>query len=83
MRVKAKMLCYYENKRRKEGEVFALKEKRGFTVDPKTGKKVPIVISPEEQFSETYMERLDITPKPKPAPSSRFKKEKEVEEDAD
>jgi hypothetical protein len=59
MKVKAKNLLFYGNKRRKAGEIFDLVEVKGMALDAKTGKMKPVVYSPQQQFSEDSMERVD------------------------
>lgn len=59
MKVRATQLGYYDHRRRKPGEVFELIEVKGFTKDPKTEKVSPLTLSPEQQFSENWMEKVD------------------------
>lgn len=54
MKVRAIKQGYYDLFRRREGEVFELKEIKGLD---RTGK--PVTYSPEEQFSERWMEKVD------------------------
>jgi hypothetical protein len=68
MRVRTKVVPnqkysgYYDHKRRVAGEVFILK---AITKIGKDGKKV--IIAPENQFSERWMEKVDKdAPPPKP-----------------
>jgi hypothetical protein len=58
MRVRATKMGYYGLQRRREGDVFEL-------VPVKTVKdKKPVVITPEQQFSELWMEKVDADAKP-------------------
>lgn len=59
MKVRAKSTGYYDLKRRKEGAVFELATVSGITID-KHGKKSPVTFTPEQQFSEKWMERVDV-----------------------
>jgi len=54
MKVKAKRTGYIDHHLKSEGDVFELVERKGLD---RTGK--PIVLSPEMQFSEKWMVRLD------------------------
>jgi hypothetical protein len=68
MRVRATALGYYGHKRRKEGQEFVLEPIKRLRKD-KDGNMREIVISPEQQFSARWMERLDApVPVGKPAP---------------
>lgn len=58
LRVQATRNGYYGNIRRYEGEVFFLVPKKGKRRDPKTGKEREVVYSPEDQFSESWMEKV-------------------------
>lgn len=58
MQVKAIRLGFYGS-RRKPGDVFDLVEIEGMKMDPVTKKSVPAKISPEEQFSSTWMVRVE------------------------
>ena len=66
MRVRATALGYYGHKRRKEGQEFVLEPIKRLRKD-KDGNMREIVITPEQQFSARWMERLD-PPANKPAP---------------
>lgn len=59
MKVRAIKEVYYDNKRRKKGSVFELREIKGLKMEKMTRKLVPHVFTVEEQFSESTMERLD------------------------
>jgi len=59
MKVRAKELGYYDEKRRRPGEVFELEEREGFTRNENSGKATKKVWSAEEQFSEKWMEKVD------------------------
>jgi hypothetical protein len=65
MLVRAKKIGYYDNKRRREGETFELKPLKGKFL--KDGKLVDGVMSPEQLFSEKWMEKVvdDEPRKPK------------------
>lgn len=54
MRVKAKRTGYIDHHLKKAGDVFELVERKGLDRHGKA-----IVLSPEMQFSEKWMERLD------------------------
>ena len=74
MRVRATQLGYYGHKRRKEGAEFVLEPIKRIRKD-KDGNPREITISPEQQFSERWMERVDpIVPKEK-----KSKKDKKTE----
>lgn len=70
MKVRATQLGYYDLKRRKEGDVFTLKDIKG-----KDAKGQPFVIPAEKQFSARWMEPADS------AKPSKSEKRKEKEED--
>lgn len=58
MKVRAKKLGYYDNKRRREGEVFELKPVKG--KKKKAERNIgDLVLTPEQQFSDLWMERVD------------------------
>ena len=57
MRVRAKVIVFYGGKRRRPGDIFTLVERKGSLVD-KNGKKSPITLSVEQQFSQTSMEKV-------------------------
>ena len=63
MKVRATMMGYYGEKRRREGDVFVLKPFKYWAkeTDPKTKKitKKEILVSPDEQFSDYWMERVE------------------------
>lgn len=77
MKVRATQLGYYGNHRRREGDVFVIKPKKGWKVDQQTGKKTEVVFSAEDQFSERWMERFDK------AAQAKLKAERLAAEDAD
>lgn len=57
MLVKAIRPGYYDLKRRREGDVFELKEIKGFK---RVGEKLEkYTITPEQQFTDTWMEKVD------------------------
>ena len=65
MKVIATRVGYYEHRRRKANEVFELIEINGL----KDGK--PKKFSPEEQFSQKWMEKYDAAKAAKPKAGSR------------
>lgn len=74
MLVRATKLGYYDNKRRREGEVFELKsikgkKKKGLIVEG------DIVLKPEDQFSSNWMEKVDSE---KPVKKHTSKKEEPI-----
>lgn len=58
MKVKATRTGFIYHLRRREGDVFTLKPIKGFKRD-ENGVAKPIVITPEQQFSSKWMERVD------------------------
>lgn len=62
MKVRAIRDCYYDNKFKKKGSIFELKEVKGLKLNAER-KLVPYVFSVKEQFSATCMECLDETAK--------------------
>ena len=54
MKVRAKRIGFYDYARRREGDVFTLKEIKGLDRDGKT-----VTYSTESQFSEKWMEKLE------------------------
>lgn len=54
MKVKAKRIGFYDYARRREGDVFTLKEIKGLDRDGKS-----VTYSAESQFSEKWMEKLE------------------------
>lgn len=62
MKVRAIKECYYENKRRKKGSVFELKEIKGLKLNAER-KLVPHIFTIQEQFSASSMECLDESAK--------------------
>ena len=58
MRVRAKSMGYIYNVRKREGEVFDLVPVKGYK---KNGDVLgePVVYSPEQQFSDKWMEKVD------------------------
>lgn len=61
MKVKAIREGFYDNKRRKVGHVFELREIKGFKQEGPRGKLVPHTFSIKEQFSKSWMEPVDAT----------------------
>jgi hypothetical protein len=59
MKVIATQLGYFNNHRRREGEVFVIKPRKGLKVDPVTGAKSEVTLSVEDQFSSRWMEKYD------------------------
>lgn len=59
MKVRAKRLGFYNHSRVREGTVFHLKPRKGKFWDKEQQKFVERIQSPEEQFSELWMERWD------------------------
>ncbi len=59
MKVRALSLGYYDEMRRREGEVFELKTRSGVRVDKATGQKKKVTYTPEQQFSSDWMEKVD------------------------
>lgn len=59
MRVRATKTGYYENERRRPGQIFTLHTIVGRGKDGKE-----ISVSPEKQFSKNWMETIDIVPPP-------------------
>lgn len=57
MRVKATQRGFYDNKRRKIGEVFELKPIDGIKIVD--GKKVPHTFTADQLFSKNWMVKLD------------------------
>lgn len=64
MKVRAKRLGYYGHRRRREGDTFDLEPIKKERKDSKTGRTKEVIIAPEQQFSERWMERLGPAPKP-------------------
>ena len=54
MKVRATKLGYYDLLKRKEGDVFELKEIKGLDMNGK-----PVTYSPQDQFSSKWMEKFD------------------------
>jgi hypothetical protein len=86
MKVRALSMGYYDNKRRREGEVFELKPLRGKFMDPVSKKMVDGVKQPEELFSSKWMEVVDGSeereePVVKKAQSKKKKEEPVYEDD--
>lgn len=83
MKVRALQLGYYNDVRRREGDIFVLRDKkklkrddRGRTVRDRDGKPEFKVISAEEQFSDRWMERVDQSvPATAPRSNRIFRKE--------
>lgn len=85
MRVRATKLGHYDHKRIREGQVFELKTVQGHRKN-KDGKLTPIILKPEQQFSESWMERLEASPKADAPVKGRAKKnevEQEISTDDD
>jgi hypothetical protein len=76
MRVKATRIGYYGHRRRREGEVFDLAPRKIL----KDGKEV--VLSPEQQFSNSWMEKVTKLAKGKAKAEPEFVEE-ETEADND
>lgn len=70
MKVKATKLGYYDLKRRKEGVEFELVPVKGKVWDKSRQALVSKVLSPEDQFSPSWMEKVDEEPKPRRKPSA-------------
>ena len=81
MKVRALAMGYFGHKRIREGEVFELKPIKVKEKDRKTKKITERLITPEEQFSEIWMEKFNG--KAKLNAKQRAKAEAEAEEDAD
>ena len=62
MRVRAITKGYYGDQRKKPGEEFDLVPRKGFKRDSSGTKKKPIELSPEDQFSDTWMEKVEQVP---------------------
>jgi hypothetical protein len=56
------------NENKPEGDVFELKAKTHSTKKDEKGK--PLVISAEQQFSDKWMERVEVPKKPGPKPKA-------------
>ena len=69
---------YYDNKRRREGEVFELRAMSGLFKD-KDGKLVKGVKQPEELFSEKWMEKVEDEEREEMAPKKARKAKVEPE----
>lgn len=54
MRVRAKRMGYYEHKRIKPGQEFVLVTRKGLDQNRK-----PLTLTPEKQFTETWMEKVE------------------------
>jgi hypothetical protein len=65
MRVRAIQLGYYGHKRRPEGTEFVLEPIKRIRKQP-DGTMKEILISPEQQFSVRWMEKVDTPKKEKP-----------------
>jgi len=59
MLVRAKRMGYYNHKRIREGEEFVLKTSKGFAQDPNGRVLKAKEFTPEDQFSTSWMERVD------------------------
>jgi hypothetical protein len=59
MKVRAIELGYYGHKRRQPGAEFVLEPLKRIRKDAKTGLMKEILITPEQQFSSRWMERVD------------------------
>lgn len=74
MQVRAKRLGFYGSRKR-AGEVFELVEVKGFKQVGRSKKLEPVVLSPEQQFSSDWMEKVEGgEPAPKPEPQVSDKK---------
>jgi hypothetical protein len=88
MKVKATKLGFYGHKRRREGDVFELVPYKVQKLDAEgkvvfDDKRKPVLetISPEAQFSDSWMSRIEAAPrKGKHAPKAQ--EPEEVESDA-
>lgn len=69
MKVRATALGYYGHKRRQEGAEFELEPIKRLRKQP-DGSMKEITITPEQQFSQRWMERVDV-----PSPSVKKPKE--------
>lgn len=66
MKVRATQPGYYKHERRREGDVFVLEPIKRQRTDAATGLMREVTIMPEQQFSERWMEKVDVAPeKPK------------------
>jgi hypothetical protein len=59
MKVRAKTMIYYDDMRRREGEVFELKPIKLVRRDEKTKTETVKLLTPEMQFTEEFMEKVD------------------------
>ncbi len=50
---------YANNRRWKNGDVFELKDRVTYRVDPATGDKKKVTITAEQQFSRRWMEKVE------------------------
>lgn len=82
IKVKAKQLGYYDLKRRREGDIFELADRKGFRKDA-SGKLTPMVVKAEDQFSEKWMERVDahvpVQSRPRPKAFSKAQEAADAE----
>ena len=67
MRVRALMIGTYNNRRRRPGDVFDLRPRKGVRRDKETNKLIPIELTVEQQFSKVWMEKVtEDTPTNRP-----------------
>jgi hypothetical protein len=74
MKVVATRLGYYGLKRRREGDQFVLRAQKQTFVDQKTGKVETKLFTPEQQFSPSWMEKLEDEESSTPGKTSRGRK---------
>lgn len=83
MKVRATKLGYYEDKRRRPGEVFVLKPRQISYFNKKKGQLVHEEVSADQQFSKKWMEPVD-GPAPEQSepekPKKKASKKKSVQE---
>ena len=80
MKVRATQLGYYGNVRIQAGTVFDIHPVEGVTRDNK-GKKKKLTLTPEQQFSEVWMEKVsekEAKPEKSEKPKTDKKKSEEV-----
>lgn len=63
MKVRAKRMGYYEHKRIKPGQEFVLVTRKGLDRDKK-----PITLTPEKQFTDEWMEKVEAVVEDDSAP---------------
>lgn len=59
MKVRATKPCFYQNKYRYPGDVFTLVTVQGVSGTSPKERTKKIILKPEDQFSETCMEKVD------------------------